>query len=218
MAAAAPAPAKQKRELIKTIVLGDSGVGKTNLLNCYVFKKFDSRYKSTIGADFVSKEIVLDDGTNVALQLWDTAGQERFQSLGTAYFRGADACVLVFDVTNQESFEHLSSWLEEFLSQSGQRPVVLLGNKCDKDLDPARRAVTATHAKRWCQQQGGAVEFYETSAKDALNVDDAFQAIAAKALKERRAKRDEDDVKLPNPNRIKIGPKPEVKPDGGCPC
>ncbi|KFG46412.1 GTPase RAB7, partial [Toxoplasma gondii GAB2-2007-GAL-DOM2] len=106
----------KKKALLKVIILGDSGVGKTSLMNQYVNKKFSNQYKATIGADFLTKDVVIDD-KEVTVQIWDTAGQERFQSLGVAFYRGADCCVLVFDVTNPKSFESLQSWKEEFLIQ-----------------------------------------------------------------------------------------------------
>ncbi|KAE8706833.1 Ras-related protein Rab7 [Hibiscus syriacus] len=87
----------KRRTLLKVIVLGDSGVGKTSLMNQYIYNKFNQQYKATIGADFVTKELQIDDKL-VTLQIWDTAGQERFQSLVSAFYRGTDCCVIVFDV------------------------------------------------------------------------------------------------------------------------
>lgn len=107
----------KKKVLLKVIILGDSGVGKTSLMNQYVTRKFSASYKATIGADFLTKEIVIDDRI-VTMQIWDTAGQERFQSLGVAFYRGADCCVLTFDVTNSKSFDTLESWRDEFLIQA----------------------------------------------------------------------------------------------------
>eukprot|EP01031_Cornospumella_fuschlensis_P043043 gene43043-52603_t len=112
--------ATRKKVLLKIIILGDSGVGKTSLMNQYVNKKFTTQYKATIGADFLTKEIMIDDKL-VTLQIWDTAGQERFQSLGVAFYRGADACVLVYDITNEKSFEAVGAWREEFLAQASPR-------------------------------------------------------------------------------------------------
>jgi Ras-related protein Rab-7A len=86
-------------------------------MNQYVNKKFSASYKATIGADFLTKEVLVDDRL-VTMQIWDTAGQERFQSLGVAFYRGADCCVLVYDVNNSKSFETLDSWRDEFLIQA----------------------------------------------------------------------------------------------------
>lgn len=108
----------RKRKLIKVVILGNSGVGKTSLMQQYVSKKFSREYKATIGADFLTKEIQVDDKL-VTLQIWDTAGQERFQSLGVAFYRGADCCVLVYDVNDAKTFDDLDNWRDEFLIQVG---------------------------------------------------------------------------------------------------
>ncbi|KAH2036608.1 hypothetical protein KXW85_002061 [Aspergillus fumigatus] len=104
--------ASRKKVLLKVIILGDSGVGKTSLMNQYVNKKFSASYKATIGADFLTKEVLVDDRL-----IWDTAGQERFQSLGVAFYRGADCCVLVYDVNNSKSFEALDIIARSALAQ-----------------------------------------------------------------------------------------------------
>ncbi|CAL1262544.1 unnamed protein product [Larinioides sclopetarius] len=127
--------AARKKALLKVIILGDSGVGKTSLMNQYVNKRFTNQYKATIGADFLTKEIVVDDRI-VTMQIWDTAGQERFQSLGLAFYRGADCAVLVYDVTAPNTFKSLDSWRDEFLIQAGPRdpdnfPFIVIGNKID---------------------------------------------------------------------------------------
>ncbi len=104
-------------------------------MNQYVNKKFNNQYKATIGADFLTKEVMIDDRL-VTMQIWDTAGQERFQSLGVAFYRGADCCVLVYDVTAPPTFKNLESWRDEFLIQASPRdpenfPFVVIGNKVD---------------------------------------------------------------------------------------
>jgi len=177
--------AHKKKVLLKVIILGDSNVGKTSLMNQYVHKRFSSQYKATIGADFLTKEVVVDDKV-VTLQIWDTAGQERFQSLGVAFYRGADSCVLVYDVTDSKSFDNLESWMEEFLVHAAPRnqesfPFVVLGNKAD--LANAKRQVPQAKAKAWCATKGN-IPFFETSAKDALNVEQAFHTIAKNALQQ----------------------------------
>jgi Ras-related protein Rab-7A len=131
------------RVLLKVIILGDSGVGKTSLMNQYVNRRFSNQYKATIGADFLTKEVMVDDRL-VTMQLWDTAGQERFQSLGVAFYRGADCCVLVYDVNSAKSFETLDSWRDEFLIQASPHdpdnfPFVVLGNKID--VEESKRQV-----------------------------------------------------------------------------
>ncbi|XP_028806058.1 ras-related protein Rab7-like isoform X2 [Neltuma alba] len=147
----------RRRILLKVIVLGDSGVGKTSLMTQYIHKKFNQQYKATIGADFVTKELQIDDRL-VTLQIWDTAGQERFQSLGVSFYRGADCCVLVYDVNVMRSFDTLDTWHEEFLKQVSEK----------KALD-------------WCVSKGN-IPYYETSAKEDYNIDAAFLCIAKTAL------------------------------------
>uniref|UniRef100_A0A8C7BJR1 Ras-related protein Rab-7a n=1 Tax=Neovison vison TaxID=452646 RepID=A0A8C7BJR1_NEOVI len=173
----------RKKVLLKVIILGDSGVGKTSLMNQYVNKKFSNQYKATIGADFLTKEVMVDDRL-VTMQIWDTAGQERFQSLGVAFYRGADCCVLVFDVTAPNTFKTLDSWRDEFLIQASPRdpenfPFVVLGNKIDLE----NRQVATKRAQAWCYSKNN-IPYFETSAKEAINVEQAFQTIARNALKQ----------------------------------
>merc|ERR1719330_1347038 len=112
------AASSRRKVTLKLVILGNSGVGKTSLMNRYHSNKFTGQYKATIGADFLSKDVTIDDKI-ATLQIWDTAGQERFQSLGVAFYRGADACLLVYDVTDPRSLEHLQNWRSEFLKQIG---------------------------------------------------------------------------------------------------
>ncbi|EPS42487.1 hypothetical protein H072_3574 [Dactylellina haptotyla CBS 200.50] len=178
----------RKKVLLKVIILGDSGVGKTSLMNQYVNKKFSASYKATIGADFLTKEVLVDDRL-VTMQIWDTAGQERFQSLGVAFYRGADCCVLVYDVNNQKSFETLDSWRDEFLIQASPRdadsfPFVVIGNKID--VGDNKRLVPQKRAMAFCQSKGN-LPYFETSAKEAINVEQAFEVIARHALAQEEA-------------------------------
>jgi len=177
--------AHRKKILLKVIILGDSGVGKTSLMNQYVNKKFSKQYKATIGADFLTKEVMIDDKL-VTMQIWDTAGQERFQSLGVAFYRGADSCVLVYDITDAKSFESLVGWKEEFLVQAAPNnptdfPFVCVGNK--SDLADTQRSVPTHKATAWCESpEGGSMPHFEASAKESTNVEIAFKRIAEKAL------------------------------------
>lgn len=154
----------RKKVLLKIIILGDSGVGKTSLMNQYVNQRFSSQYKATIGADFLTKDIMIDDKL-VTLQIWDTAGQERFQSLGVAFYRGADACILCYDITAEKSFEQLNSWRSEFLNQSNPKdpdnfPFVVIGNKIDRETE---RRVPKSKATQWCKSKGSKpVPYFET--------------------------------------------------------
>lgn len=168
-----------KKVLLKVIILGESGVGKTALLNRYVNDQFIETHKATIGADFMTKEIKIDDKL-ITLQMWDTAGQERFKSLGNSFYRGADAAILVYDITSNETFEKIDEWRNNFLDLSGEKsnefPILLLGNK--QDLEN-QRAVQANAGNDRAQRND--MIFYETSAVNGKNIPVAIEAIAAKA-------------------------------------
>ncbi|KAI9297303.1 vacuolar biogenesis protein [Neoconidiobolus thromboides FSU 785] len=204
--------ASRRKVLLKVIILGDSGVGKTSLMNQYVNKKFTNQYKATIGADFLTKEVIVEDRV-VTMQIWDTAGQERFQSLGVAFYRGADCCVLCYDVNNAKSFETLDSWRDEFLIQSSPRdpenfPFVVLGNKID--LEESKREISEKRATAWCTSKGN-IPYFETSAKEAINVEEAFQTIAKNALSQ------ESDIEVDFPDPIKLDGESTAR-DSGCAC
>ena len=124
------------------------------------------------------------DNNIVNLQIWDTAGQEKFQSLGYAFYRGADCCALVFDITSQKSFENLSKWKEGFIEHAAPQdpstfPFVLLGNKVDRESE---RKVKANDARAWCKENGD-IPYYETSALENISVDTAFIEMAKVAIK-----------------------------------
>ncbi|KAI1335229.1 putative ras-related protein Rab7 [Xylariaceae sp. FL0016] len=190
--------ASRKKVLLKVIILGDSGVGKTSLMNQYVNKKFSASYKATIGADFLTREVLVDD-RQVTMQLWDTAGQERFQSLGVAFYRGADCCVLVYDVNNSKSFDALDSWRDEFLIQASPRdpenfPFVVLGNKID--VEESKRVISSKRAATFCHSKGD-IPYFETSAKEAINVEQAFEVIARNALAQEESEEFSGDFQDP---------------------
>jgi Ras-related protein Rab-7A len=173
--------------LLKVVLLGDAGVGKTSLMDRFVNQTFSERYKATIGADFLTKELRIENKL-VTLQIWDTAGCERFNSLGSAYFRGSDCCILVFDVTDAKSLNSLSFWKEEFymhaLEDEKDRktfPFVVLANKIDM-FD--RRVVTTEQAQDWCKTSGHNISYFETSAKSGQNVESAFKVAVTAVLKQ----------------------------------
>jgi len=170
----------RRKILLKIIVLGESGVGKTSLLVRYVDNKFSLATKSTIGADFLSKQIEADDQA-VTLQIWDTAGQERFQGLGTTFYRGSDGVAFVFDVSRKDTFDALLQWKKAFLIQVGQEgnddfPMLIIANKIDKE----DRVITTAMIQNFCQTNN--LDFVECSAKDATNVTKAFDKITKKVI------------------------------------
>jgi len=172
--------ASRRKILLKIIVLGESGVGKTSLLVRYVDNKFNINTKSTIGADFLSKLIEVDDQP-VTLQIWDTAGQERFQGLGTTFYRGSDGAIFVFDVSRKATFDALLQWKKAFLIQVGQEsndifPMLVVANKVDRE----DRVVTTQMVQKFCKDNN--LDFVECSAKDATNVSKAFEKITRKVI------------------------------------
>ncbi|XP_021723650.1 ras-related protein Rab7A-like [Chenopodium quinoa] len=206
--------ASRRRKLLKIIILGDSGVGKTSLMNQFVNKKFSNQYKATIGADFLTKELQFEDRL-FTLQIWDTAGQERFQSLGVAFYRGADCCVLTYDVNVTKSFENLNRWREEFFitgipSDPDNFPFILLGNKIDVD-GGSGRVVSEKKAKAWCMSKGN-IPYFETSAKDGTNVEEAFMCIAKNAIK------NEPEEEMYVPDTIDMTNRAQSQSSSACEC
>ncbi|CUT99366.1 ras protein Rab 26 [Echinococcus multilocularis] len=179
----------------KLLLLGDAFVGKTSLLIRFKDKTFlKGSYISTVGIDYKTK-LISCEGKLVKLQLWDTAGQERFRSLTKSYYRDADAVMLVYDVTKQETFVNIKSWLHDLGSHAPSSTVVaIVGNKMD---DSGKRAVK-THDGASLAAENGAL-FLETSAKAGTNVDSAFLSIT-KSLIHRRETRGVDNC-TENPGR-----------------
>ena len=161
-----------KSTLLKVVLLGDGGVGKSALMTRYVRNHFEQKSFHTIGVEFLNKDISAN-GNSYTLQIWDTAGQERFKSLRTPFYRGADCCILVFAVNDKQSFVNIDFWKKEFLYYADIRdcntfPFIVIGNKIDLDRD---RAVSE-EAKLWCDSQS--IPYYQTSAKTSENVNKAF--------------------------------------------
>ncbi|RVW95324.1 GTP-binding protein YPTM2 [Vitis vinifera] len=168
--------------LFKILLVGDSGVGKSCLLLRYADDTYSEAYISTIGVDFKICSME-QDGRNLKLQIWDTAGQERFRALTCSYYRGAHGVMVVYDVTDQESFDNVKMWVKEVYSTAGKNVnIFLLGNKSDLTAD---RVVSYKTAKALADEIGAPL--MEISAKDGSNVQQAFIAIAT-AVKERVVK------------------------------
>jgi len=173
-----------KREhdhLFKLVLIGDSGAGKSSLLLRFADDTFTDSYITTIGVDFRFKTISTDKKT-VKLQIWDTAGQERFRTITSAYYRGADAIVLVYDVGDRESFNHIDEWLTDINRYVNQSTVkVLIGNKCD--LVTPERQVSLEEGQKKAESLG--LAFLEASAKAATNVEASFELISSELVKRR---------------------------------
>ncbi|KAL4341334.1 hypothetical protein GQ457_08G016370 [Hibiscus cannabinus] len=155
--------------VFKVVLIGDSSVGKSQLLARFSRNEFSMDSKATIGVEFQTKTLVIDNQT-VKSQIWDTAGQERYRAVTSAYYRGAVGAMLVYDMTKRQSFDHISRWLEELRGHADKNIVIMLvGNKCDLTN---LRAVPIEDAKEFAQRES--LFFMETSAREATNVETAF--------------------------------------------
>jgi len=158
----------------KLVFLGDQSVGKTSIITRFMYDKFDTTYQATIGIDFLSKTMYLEDRT-VRLQLWDTAGQERFRSLIPSYIRDSSVAVIVYDVSNRQSFLSTTKWIDEVRTERGSDVIiVLVGNKTDL-VD--KRQVSIEEGDNKARDAG--VIFLETSAKAGFNIKPLFRKIAS---------------------------------------
>uniref|UniRef100_A0A915IBE9 Ras-related protein Rab-25 n=1 Tax=Romanomermis culicivorax TaxID=13658 RepID=A0A915IBE9_ROMCU len=160
------------------VLIGDSGVGKSNLLSRFTRNEFNLESKSTIGVEFATRSINVN-GKTIKAQIWDTAGQERYRAITSAYYRGAVGALLVYDISKHSSFENVERWLRELRDHSDQNiGIILVGNKSDlKHM----RAVPTDEAKNFSQENG--LSFIETSALDSTNVEAAFTTILTEIYK-----------------------------------
>ena len=163
--------------IFKLILIGNSGVGKSCILQRYIRHSFEESYKCTIGVDFLMKSVIIN-GITVKLQLWDTAGQEKYKSMVSSYYRGANVALIVFDLTSRPSFDALPLWIENFYKNGPeQKNIILIGNK--KDLVDDRQ-VTQEEAEMFAETNN--MIYFETSAKDGDNIDYVFNYAAEKLL------------------------------------
>ncbi|CAL0322586.1 unnamed protein product [Lupinus luteus] len=202
--------------LFKVVLVGDSGVGKSNLLSRFTRNEFSSETRSTIGVEFATRTIQIDDKV-IKAQIWDTAGQERYRAITSAYYRGAAGALLVYDVSKHITFENVERWLNELRYHTDANTVIMLvGNKADLRR---LRAVATDEAATLAEREN--TYFIETSARESLNVDNAFtevltkiyHVVSRKALDVR-----EDPSALAKGQKINVGRGENVSvvKDGGC--
>ncbi|EYU35014.1 hypothetical protein ABFS82_02G077200 [Erythranthe guttata] len=164
-------PDEEYDYLFKVVLIGDSGVGKSNLLSRFTRNEFCLESKSTIGVEFATRTLQVD-GRTVKAQIWDTAGQERYRAITSAYYRGALGALLVYDVTKPTTFDNVTRWLKELRDHADANIVIMLiGNKTDLEH---LRAVATEDAQGFAEREG--LSFIETSALEATNVEKAFQS------------------------------------------
>ena len=160
-------------QLYKIIIIGDSGVGKSNILNRYLRNEFKQDSKSTVGVEFGSKQLKVC-GTNIKLQIWDTAGQERYRSITSAYYKGSRGCFLVYDITSAQSFENIEKWYEEIIKTVDKDlSIILVGNKSDLENE---RQVTVEMGQDKAKNLN--CPFFETSALNNTYIDTVFTTIS----------------------------------------
>ncbi|AYV75487.1 MAG: GTP-binding protein YPTC1 [Terrestrivirus sp.] len=160
--------------LFKLLLIGDSGVGKSCILLRFADNDYTSNYISTIGVDFKIRTISTNNGKKAKLQIWDTAGQERFRTITSSYYRGAHGIIIVYDITNKESFDNVQTWLHEITRYSSETVCrLLIGNKSDL-VD--KRIIEYSAGNELGQSLN--IPFIETSAMNASNVSDAFFTMA----------------------------------------
>jgi Ras-related protein Rab-1A len=156
--------------LFKIIIIGDSGIGKSAILSRFADNAYHNNYISTIGVDFKIKTIFVN-GKIIKLQIWDTAGQERFRTITTSYYRGAHIIFVCYDITDRQSFENLEIWLEEIKKYASPNvKIAICGTKMDLT---SKREVSCKEGKSFALERG--FDFYETSSKDNINVDELFE-------------------------------------------
>jgi Ras-related protein Rab-8A len=188
--------------LIKLLLIGDSGVGKSCLLLRFSEDSFTSSFITTIGIDFKIKKILLDNKW-IKLQIWDTAGQERFRTITSAYYRGAMGILLVYDVTDEASFNNVRNWMKNIETHASSTVnKILVGNKCD--MDEHKRAVPFSRGQALANEFG--IKFFETSAKSNINVEEVFQSISKDIMQRLAATQDQPSAGG-QANTLRVGDK-----------
>ncbi|KAL5013834.1 hypothetical protein ScPMuIL_008104 [Solemya velum] len=195
---------QKKEHLYKILVIGELGTGKTSIIKRYVHSFFSQHYRATIGVDFALKVLNWDADTIVRLQLWDIAGQERFGNMTRVYYKEAVGAFVVFDVTRASTFDAVTKWKNDLdskvqLSDGSAVPCVLLANKCDQTKEGLVN--NTAQMDEFCQSKGF-TGWFETSAKENINIDEAARFLITKVLSNDKTMKgvDEDN----DPDKIKL--------------
>ena len=174
------AESKGKKEVLyKILLLGDWSVGKTCFLMRYTEKTFTEMHLSTVGIDYKLKNVTLENGETIKIQIWDTAGQERYKTITKSYIKGANGIILIYDITNKNSFEGIKNWIRQVKEIVSSRVcVALVGNKIDmKD----NREISKEDGKKLSEEMK--YPFYEASAKDGININECFDDLIKRIVK-----------------------------------
>jgi Ras-related protein Rab-11A len=185
--------------IFKIVIIGDSSVGKSNIMSRYLKNEFSLDSKATVGVEFGAKKLELEE-YSIKAQIWDTAGQERYKSIANVYYKGAKGAFVVYDITRMESFVNVDKWINELQNNGGRDIlIILIGNKCDLEQNrqvPKELGVEkAMNLGKFFINKGCA--FFETSALSAVNIDKAFDHISKEIFKQMKNQIDKDDDNFP---------------------
>ena len=177
--------------LYKIIIIGDAAVGKSNILNRYVKNEFSENMKSTVGVELGIKFIKVK-GTNTKIQIWDTAGQERYRAITSSYYKGSHGCFIVYDITNEITFNNVEKWYEHVQREAGQDiSIILVGNKCDKENE---RKISKEQGQEKAKNLKCA--FFETSALSGTNIAEIFDELANDIYEKTGGNKNDDDIDI----------------------
>ena len=201
--------AREYDHLFKLLIIGDTSVGKSSILLRFADNLFSGTYITTIGVDFKIRTMEMN-GEKIKLQIWDTAGQERFRTITATYYRGTHGVIIVYDVTNADSFNNVKRWISEIENNCDYVDKVLVGNKDD---NPEKKVVTQAESQRLADSQG--MVLFETSAKDNINIEEVFDYITKKVLQTKKEKSTKMDTQN---DKIILGKKSAQKGKKGSCC
>ena len=183
--------------LYKIIIIGDTCVGKSNILSRYLKDEFREDSKSTVGVELGTKFLKVKD-VGIKIQIWDTAGQERYKSITSSYYKGSHGCFIVYDITNESSFENVDKWYQQAQKEASKDvSIILVGNKCDLE---EQRKVSKEKGEEKAKQFN--IPFFETSALSKIKIDDIFIEMVNNIFERTGGPKndDDDDIEIINEN------------------
>ena len=200
--------------LYKIIIIGDTCVGKSNILSRYLKDEFKEESKATVGVELGTKFLKIKD-IGAKLQIWDTAGQERYRSITSSYYKGSHGCFIVYDITNEATFKNVDKWFEQAKKEASKDvSIILVGNKCDLENE---RKISKEQGKEKAKNFN--CPFFETSALSKINIDDIFKEIVNNIFERTGGpKGEEDDIEIVNENDkpVNLNTEEPAKKKGCC--
>ena len=195
---------KEKEKKIILFILGNSEVGKTSFITKYNKNTFNESYISTVGVDFIKKDIKLPGGEEIRILLYDTAGQERYKSISFNLIKKADGVLLMYDITKRDTFDAISIWIEKIKEERGDNfPLVLIGNKCDLT---EKREISEEEGQKLAENNG--FTFIETSCKEGTNIEESIKILVFKIIEKKKLERlkeiEEAEKKSNDENKAKF--------------